>query len=157
MPSFNKVILMGNLTADPELKQTPSGVAVTSFSIAVERRFQNQVSVTLILSIQSAGAKLPKPFQSISVKVSRFLFAVRFRRVAGPITTVRSAIQPRLSPTRFHSSEEKTIPARVLTRIRLPCPLTVLPSPKARLKKFQLMTSFRSDFQLFAKGGFHHG
>ena len=42
MPSFNKVILMGNLTADPELKQTPSGVAVTSFSIAVERRFQNQ-------------------------------------------------------------------------------------------------------------------
>ncbi len=42
MPSFNKVILMGNLTADPELKQTPNGVPVTSFSIAVERRFQSQ-------------------------------------------------------------------------------------------------------------------
>lgn len=42
MPSFNKVILMGNLTADPELKQTPSGVSVTSFGIAVERRFQSQ-------------------------------------------------------------------------------------------------------------------
>lgn len=41
MPSFNKVVLMGNLTADPELKQTPSGVSVTTFGVAVERRFQN--------------------------------------------------------------------------------------------------------------------
>ena len=33
--NFNKVILGGRLTADPELKTTPSGVAVTTFSIAV--------------------------------------------------------------------------------------------------------------------------
>lgn len=39
MASFNKVILIGNLTAAPELKKTPSGVSVTSFSIAVNRRF----------------------------------------------------------------------------------------------------------------------
>ena len=39
MASFNKVILVGNMTADPELKQTPSGVSVCSFSIAVNRRF----------------------------------------------------------------------------------------------------------------------
>lgn len=39
MPSFNKVILVGNLTADPELKQTPSGVSVCRFGIAVQRRF----------------------------------------------------------------------------------------------------------------------
>ena len=37
--SFNKVILMGRLTADPELKQTQSGTAVTSFSLAVDRRY----------------------------------------------------------------------------------------------------------------------
>ena len=42
MASFNKVILVGNLTADPELKKTPSGVSVTSFSIAVNRRFTKQ-------------------------------------------------------------------------------------------------------------------
>lgn len=41
MPSLNKVILIGNLTADPELKQTPSGVSVTSFSIGVQRRFKD--------------------------------------------------------------------------------------------------------------------
>lgn len=34
---LNKVILMGRLTADPELRRTTSGTAVTSFSLAVER------------------------------------------------------------------------------------------------------------------------
>lgn len=37
--NFNKVILGGRLTADPELRSTPNGVTVTSFSIAVNRRF----------------------------------------------------------------------------------------------------------------------
>lgn len=36
---FNKVILIGNLTADPELKTTQTGVSVVSFSIAVSRRY----------------------------------------------------------------------------------------------------------------------
>lgn len=34
---LNRVILMGRMTAQPELKTTPSGVAVTSFSLAVDR------------------------------------------------------------------------------------------------------------------------
>lgn len=36
--NLNKAILGGRLTADPELKQTPQGVAVVSFSIAVNRK-----------------------------------------------------------------------------------------------------------------------
>lgn len=36
---LNKVILMGRLTKEPELRQTPSGVAVCSFSIAIARSF----------------------------------------------------------------------------------------------------------------------
>ena len=36
--NLNKVILGGRLTADAELKQTPQGVSVTTFSIAVNRR-----------------------------------------------------------------------------------------------------------------------
>ena len=39
MASFNKVILIGNLTADPELKQTPNGVSVCRFNLAINRRF----------------------------------------------------------------------------------------------------------------------
>ena len=37
--NLNKVILGGRLTADPELKQTQSGIAVVSFTIAVNRRY----------------------------------------------------------------------------------------------------------------------
>ena len=39
---LNRVILMGRLTADPEHKQTPNGVSVTSFSIAVERNYADK-------------------------------------------------------------------------------------------------------------------
>ena len=38
---LNRVILIGRLTKDPELKYTPSGVAVTNFTLAVERNFKN--------------------------------------------------------------------------------------------------------------------
>jgi single-strand DNA-binding protein len=40
--NINKVILGGRLTADPELRQTPSGIAVLSFTIAVNRRFASK-------------------------------------------------------------------------------------------------------------------
>ena len=39
MASFNKVILIGNLTADPELKQTPNGLSVCRFTLAINRRY----------------------------------------------------------------------------------------------------------------------
>lgn len=38
---MNKVILIGNLTRDPELTETPSGIAVCRFSIAVNRDYTN--------------------------------------------------------------------------------------------------------------------
>ena len=38
--SFNQVILMGNLTRDPELRQTPNGTSVTSFSLALNRSYK---------------------------------------------------------------------------------------------------------------------
>lgn len=39
---LNRVILIGRLTKDPELRYTPSGVAVTQFTLAVDRPFTNQ-------------------------------------------------------------------------------------------------------------------
>jgi len=38
MASFNKVILLGNLTRDPELRYTPNGTPVATFGLAVNRR-----------------------------------------------------------------------------------------------------------------------
>ena len=40
MAGFNKVILMGNLTRNPELRYTPNGTPVASFGLAVSRRFK---------------------------------------------------------------------------------------------------------------------
>lgn len=39
---MNRTVLVGRLTKDPELKYTPSGVAVASFTLAVNRPFTNQ-------------------------------------------------------------------------------------------------------------------
>jgi len=39
---LNRVILIGRLTKDPELRYTPSGVAVTQFTLAVDRPFTSQ-------------------------------------------------------------------------------------------------------------------
>lgn len=40
MASLNKVMLMGNLTRDPELKVTPKGASICSFSLAINRKFK---------------------------------------------------------------------------------------------------------------------
>ena len=45
--AFNKVILVGNLTAQPELKTTASGLSVCNFSLAVNRRFAKQGEQTV--------------------------------------------------------------------------------------------------------------
>ena len=42
---LNRIILMGRLTRDPELRRTGSGTAVTSFSLAVDRDFKSQSGV----------------------------------------------------------------------------------------------------------------
>ena len=39
---MNKVILIGRLSQDPEMRTTPNGVATTSFSVAVSRNYTNQ-------------------------------------------------------------------------------------------------------------------
>lgn len=39
---LNRVILIGRLTRDPELRYTPAGVAVTQFTLAIDRPFSNQ-------------------------------------------------------------------------------------------------------------------
>jgi single-strand DNA-binding protein len=40
MTSFNKVILLGNLTRDPEVRYTPNGIAVASFALAINRKYK---------------------------------------------------------------------------------------------------------------------
>ncbi len=42
MPNLNRVMLMGNLTRDPELRYTNSNMAVTQIGLAINRRWKNQ-------------------------------------------------------------------------------------------------------------------
>jgi len=46
MASFNKVILAGNLTRDPEVRYTPKGLAIAKLGIAVNRTWKNEAGET---------------------------------------------------------------------------------------------------------------
>ena len=46
MANFNKVILAGNLTRDPELRYTPKGTAIAKFGLAVNRRWKAETGET---------------------------------------------------------------------------------------------------------------
>lgn len=67
MASFNKVILIGNLTSDPELKQSGSGVSVCSFNIAVNRKYNkdgnNAVDFITIVAWRSQAEFVCKYFK----------------------------------------------------------------------------------------------
>ena len=66
MASYNKVILMGRLCGDPELKQTQSGSSVTNFTIAVDRRYskdeEKQADFPTIIAWRQAAEFICKYF-----------------------------------------------------------------------------------------------
>jgi single-strand DNA-binding protein len=46
MPALNKVLLMGNLTRDPELRVTPKGTPICQFALAINRQFKMESGET---------------------------------------------------------------------------------------------------------------
>ena len=68
---FNLVVLTGRMTADPELKTTPNGVSVCSFSIAVERRYkqgeERQADFINIVAWRSSAEFICKYFKKGSM------------------------------------------------------------------------------------------
>ena len=78
MPSLNKAILIGNITADPELKQTPTGVSVCSFAIGVSRRFKD------------ASGNYPTDFINIVAWRQTAEFVSKYFRKGSPICIVGS-------------------------------------------------------------------
>ena len=48
MANYNKVILCGHLTRDPEMRTTQGGVAVTKFGMAVNRKFKDQETTCFV-------------------------------------------------------------------------------------------------------------
>lgn len=77
--NFNKVIIGGRLTADPELKTTPSGISVTSFTIAVNRRYGGK-----------AGEESTADFISVTAWRQTAEFITRYFRKASSICVMGS-------------------------------------------------------------------
>lgn len=67
MASYNKVILMGRLVANPELKQTQSGVAFTNFILAVDRKYnkgeEKQADFPTVIAWRNTAEFVCKFFQ----------------------------------------------------------------------------------------------
>lgn len=69
--NLNKVVLCGRLTADPELKQTQSGISVVTFTLAVNRRFQSR-----------AGQQASAGDQAQAQQQADFISVVAWRQTA---------------------------------------------------------------------------
>ena len=61
--NFNKVILGGRITADPELKQTPQGVSVLTFSIAINRKGKDATDFINCVAWRNTAEFISKYFQ----------------------------------------------------------------------------------------------
>lgn len=79
---INTAIIMGRLTADPELRTTNTGIAVTTFSVAVDRRFQK------------AGEERQTDFINVVAWRQTAEFVSRFFQ-KGSMIAVRGSIQTR--------------------------------------------------------------
>ena len=77
MASYNKVILMGNLTRDPELKYLPSGTAVANFGLAMNETYTDRQTGEKREEVCFVDVKLgvgkPKLRMNISKKAALFL------------------------------------------------------------------------------------
>lgn len=89
--NFNKVILGGRLTADPEMRQTQSGLPMVSFSIAVSRRFSR--SQTQSQDQQAPQQPTADFFNAIAWRSTAEFIARYFRR--GSSICVSGSLQTR--------------------------------------------------------------
>ena len=103
--NLNKVILCGRLTADPELKQTASGIAVVSFTLAVNRRYQSKSADGA--QAQQADFISVVAWRQTAEFISRYFkralpsaLPVPSRQDPGRTSRDRSVTQPKLLPTK---------------------------------------------------------
>ena len=90
---FNLVVLTGRLTADPELKYTPNNIPVTSFSIAVSRRYkageETQADFINIVAWQKTAEFVTKYFSKGSmIGIEGSIQTLRYQDKEGKNRTV---------------------------------------------------------------------
>lgn len=97
--SLNQVIIMGNLTRDPELRQTPNGQSVCSFSLALNRSYKDQSG----------------EWQEVTDYIDVVVWATLAERVAQYLTKGRRAlVQGRLQSRSWEQDGNKRSKVEVL-------------------------------------------
>ena len=83
--NLNKVVLAGRITADPELKTTQSGISVTTFSLAINRRYskdreQQQADFITIVAWRNTAEFITKYFRKNSTKRKNYFYIPFFKK-----------------------------------------------------------------------------
>ena len=115
MASLNKVILIGNLTKDPELKQTPSGTSVVSFSIGVSRKYSGadgsrETDFINVVAWKGTAEFIAKYFRKgngISIVGSLQVRSYESNGQKPDLSTKRKAQEERLISMSYHKSTKK--------------------------------------------------
>lgn len=106
MRGFNRVVLMGNLTRDPELRQIPSGVSVADIGLAASESYKNregeQVETTCFVDIEAWGRQAETCAEYLT-KGSPVLVEgrLRFNRWETPEGQVRTKLRVRADRVQF--------------------------------------------------------
>jgi single-strand DNA-binding protein len=134
---FNLVVLSGRLTADPELKTTPNGVSVTTFSIAVERRYrqgeERQADFINIVAWRSSAEFICKYFKKGSmIGIEGSIQTRRYQDKDGNIRTAFEVVVNNVQFVEFKRSESNGEDNSSPTPENDP-----LPEFSARLSEFQ--------------------
>ena len=92
---FNKVILMGNLTRDPEVRYTPQGTSVCNFGIAVNRKYKQgdelkeEVTFINIVVFGKQAVFLTITFQQVARDIEELR---HFRRNTATLQTLHGLV-----------------------------------------------------------------
>ena len=160
---LNKVIIMGRLVKDPELRRTQSGTAVTSFRIAVDRDFKSrmgskQADFFDVVAWRATAEFVSKYFTKGRMAVVEGRLQTRTGRTgraenvsprrSSPITSI-SAIPSATAPAISAAHPLYSAPRAAAIPVPHP-PAATLTSPRSARKT----ANCRSDFD---KGGTNHG
>lgn len=112
---FNLVVLTGRLTADPELKTTPNGIPVTTFSIAVDRRYhsgeERQTDFINLVAWRTSAEFITKYFKKgnlIGIEGS-----IQTRRYQDKNGNNRTAFEVVVNNAQFVESKRDSAPASI--------------------------------------------
>lgn len=86
MASYNRVVLIGRLTRDPEMRYTSAGLAIAKFGIAVDRRFKNQQGEKVTDFFDCSAFRQKAEFVEQYVKKGRLVLvegSIEINEVAG--------------------------------------------------------------------------